>query len=133
MSNKPYRLIALSILTELSACANAEVEERRYEITGKVVSVDAENGTVTLDHKAIGDFMAAMTMPFPLKDTWAFEHLKPGDGVNAILVVSGDEHWLEQAVISQPPVPLDADSVPPPRLGEPAPNVAAANGKKPVP
>ena len=122
-----YRLVALSILTALYACANAEVDERRYEVKGQVVSVDADNGMVTLDHEDIGDFMTAMTMPFPLKDTWAFEYLEPGDGVNAILVVRGQEHWLEQIVISEPPAPLDADTVPPPRLGEPVPDIELVN------
>ena len=122
-----YRLVALSILTALYACANAEVDERRYEVKGQVIGVDAENGTVTLDHEAIGDFMAAMTMPFPLKDTWAFEYLEPGDGVNAILVVRGNEHWLEEVVITEAPTPLDADSVPTPRLGEPVPDVELVN------
>ena len=122
-----YRLVALSILTALYACANAEVDERRYEVKGQVISIDAENGTVTLDHEDIGDFMAAMTMPFPLKDTWAFEYLEPGNRVNAILVVSGNEHWLEDVVISEAPVPLDADSVPPARIGEAVPDVELVN------
>jgi hypothetical protein len=35
---------------------------------GKVVSIDAASGMVTVDHEAIPGFMDAMTMPYKLKD-----------------------------------------------------------------
>jgi len=121
-------IVALAFITGWVACTNeGPTDERRYDVKGKVVSVDAENGMVTLDHEAIGDFMAAMTMPFPLKDEWAFEYLEPGNRLNAVLVVSGKEYWLENVVISEAPVPLDEDSVPPARLGEAVPNIELVN------
>ena len=118
-------LIPLAILTVLVGCGTQE--EQRYELKGQVVSLDSENGTVTVDHQEIVGFMGAMTMPFPLKDTWAFDHLQPGDGLNAILVVRGQEYWIEQVVISHPPTLKDAESVVPPRLGEPVPDVELVN------
>jgi protein SCO1/2 len=125
---KSLLIVALAFMTGWVACKNEEAtDERRYDVRGKVVSVDAENGMVTLDHEAIGDFMAAMTMPFPLKDEWAFEYLEPGNRLNAVLVVSGNQYWLENVVISEAPVPLDEDTVPPARLGEAVPNIELVN------
>ena len=123
--NTALPLIAPAILTALVACGTPE--EQRYELKGQVVSMDSENGTVTVDHQEIVGFMGAMSMPFPLKDTWAFDQLQPGDGLNAILVVRGQEYWLEQVVISHPPALQDAESVVPPRLGEPVPDVELVN------
>jgi protein SCO1/2 len=121
-------IIALAVIASWTACAKEKAaDERRYDVKGKVVSVDAENGTVTLDHDAIGDFMAAMTMPFPLKDKWAFDYLEPGNRLNAVLVVSGNEYWLENVVISEAPVALDEEAVPPARLGEAVPNIELVN------
>ena len=124
---KNLAIIALALITGWACASEEPRDERRYDVKGKVVSVDAENGTVTLDHEAIGDFMAAMTMPFPLKDQWAFEYLEPGNRLNAVLVVSSNEYWLEDVVISEAPAPLDEDTVPPARLGEPVPNVELVN------
>src|SRR3972149_3667771 len=109
--HKISSLIPLAILTVLVGCGAQE--EQRYELKGQVVSVDSENGTVTVDHQEIVGFMGAMSMPFPLKDTWAFDQLQPGDGLNAILVVRGQEYWIEQVVISHPPNLKDARSRPP--------------------
>jgi len=122
---KALPLIALATLTVLVGCGAPE--EQRYELKGQVVSLDSENGTVTVDHQEIVGFMEAMSMPFPLKDTWAFDQLQPGDGLNAILVVRGQEYWIEQVVISHPPTLQDAESVVPPRLGEPVPDVGLVN------
>jgi protein SCO1/2 len=76
--------------------------ERRYELTGKVVSVEKERKQVTIAHEEIPGYMEAMTMPFALKDEWAFTVLAPGDNVTATLVVASGLSWLEGIVISRP-------------------------------
>jgi protein SCO1/2 len=125
---KKHLIVALAFIAALAACVSQEpTEERRYDVKGKIVSVDAENEMVTLDHEAIPGFMAAMTMPYQLKDKWAFDYLEPGDRLNAVLVVRGDEYWLENAVISEAPVAVDEDAVPPSRIGEPLPSVELTN------
>lgn len=120
---------AVLLLGALGGCrGNQTQEERRYELRGKVVSVDPDAGTVTVDHESIPGFMEPMTMPYPLKDKWAFDAMKPGDGLNAALVVRGTDYWLEQVVISHPPEPGSPGGPPPPaRLGEPVPDVELVN------
>jgi protein SCO1 len=76
-------------------------QQMRFELKGKVYEVDKRGGTVTVDHGDIPGYMNAMIMPFKLKDTWAFDVLKPGDRISAILVLEGERSWLEQIVVVQ--------------------------------
>ncbi|HEV8483165.1 MAG TPA: SCO family protein [Blastocatellia bacterium] len=82
-----------------SACRRRPpAPEQRYELKGKVASVDTRGRTVTIAHEAIEGYMDAMAMPFKLKDEWAFDEMAAGDRVQATLVVSGDRSWLEGVV-----------------------------------
>ena len=54
---------------------------------------------MTVDHEDIKDFMEGMTMPFTVRDEWAFSVLAPGDQITATLVVDGTESWLENIII----------------------------------
>ncbi|MBI4467926.1 MAG: SCO family protein [Acidobacteria bacterium] len=101
-----------------SGC-NRNAAASRYDLTGKVVSVDRELKKVTIAHDEIPGFMSAMTMPFVLKEEWAYGVLGPGDQVKGTLVVSGDRSWLEDLVITQEGAP-DATAVPEP-ANEPKP------------
>lgn len=75
--------------------------EKRYDLTGKVVSVDKPNQVVNVAHDEVKDFMPAMTMPFVLKDAWAFDVLAPGQQIAATLIVDGPRSWLQDVVITQ--------------------------------
>jgi protein SCO1/2 len=92
---------ALLALMLLASGCRENVPEQRFELQGRVVSVDAAAGTVTVDHRPVEGFMAAMTMPLPMKDRWAFDRLEPGDGLVAVLVVQGKDYWLEGVVLSR--------------------------------
>jgi protein SCO1/2 len=74
---------------------STQTQLQRYDLKGKVVSVDKSGKKLTVDHEAIPGFMGAMTMPYPVKDEHLLDHLSPGDQVTA-KVVSGDgQFWLE--------------------------------------
>jgi protein SCO1 len=75
--------------------------EKRYELKGKVVSVDKVNQMVIVSHEDIKDYMPAMTMPFTLRDAWPYDVLKPGDLISATLIVDGPRSWLEDVIITQ--------------------------------
>jgi protein SCO1/2 len=98
MFTKPVFAAAI-ICTLLTACQRTS--ERRFDLIGKVISVDREHSQVTLAHEEIKGFMDAMTMPFTVKDEWALKALEPGQRVEAILVVQGDRSWIEQLRISK--------------------------------
>jgi protein SCO1/2 len=118
------------VVALLAACQ--EVEERRFELRGRVVGVDAEGRTVTVDHEEVEGFMPGMTMPFPVKDEKMFGSLTPGDGLNAILVVrdrgTEREYWIQDLVVSRSlpsaggPSPAEAT-----RIGELAPDTDLVN------
>jgi protein SCO1/2 len=98
----------LVLLLLLSACNNANNQrfvpsgnEKRYELTGKVESVDKVQRVVTVAHDDVKDFMPAMTMPFTLRDEWAYEVLVPGDQISATLIVDGPKVWLQDVVITK--------------------------------
>jgi Cu/Ag efflux protein CusF len=59
---------------------------KRYEIKGKVVSVDQRKPAVTLDHEDIPGLMKGMEMEFEVADSKVVEAIKPGDQVKGELV-----------------------------------------------
>jgi len=73
-----------------------------YKLRGKVVSTNAANGEVTVDHEAIQGFMGAMTMPYKLKDASVLSELHPGDVITADVLVSQDpdaDYLLDHIVV----------------------------------
>jgi protein SCO1 len=67
----------------------------RYDLKGKVVSVDKPGKRLTVDHEAISGFMGAMTMAYPVKDERALDNVSPGDKVTAKVVSSSGSYRLE--------------------------------------
>jgi len=90
-----FLIIIISVA--VSSCGKAE--QHRYDLSGKVFNVDKRGETVTIAHEEIPGYMEAMTMPFKLKDGWAFDELQAGDSVSATLVVEGERSWIEGIVI----------------------------------
>src|SRR3982751_6543460 len=69
--------------------AHSGQQPQRYELRGHVVSVDKAERQITVAHEEVKGYMPAMTMPFPLKDEWAFDVLSPGDEISAALIIDG--------------------------------------------
>ncbi len=117
----------------LIACAPPprEDQDTRYELRGKIVSVDKNQRQVVLDHEEIPGFMGAMTMPFKLKSDWAFDQLGAGDRLQATLVVTDSGFWLEEPIITKG-MPTDSASKAPssgnePRAGDEVPDFSLIN------
>jgi protein SCO1/2 len=104
-------LLAAALLS--AACVGRLANEHRYEFKGKVVGVDRAQSTVTVEHEEIKGYMAAMTMPFPLRDAEALKTVEVGDQIQATLVVNEDgTYWLEKPVITKPPKPTQQGAAP---------------------
>ena len=111
-----------------TANSNTSSAEKRYELKGKVVSVDKAAKRATIHHEAIPGFMEAMTMEFPIREDWVWGELQPGAEVHAELVVDNaakDPYWLEKIGIvalanpGQPAPPVNENFV---QIGKPVPD-----------
>jgi protein SCO1/2 len=125
-------LAGLSLVLAWPACQKeTPLPQQRFDLRGKVVAVDKAAGTVTLAHEAIPGYMAAMTMTYPLQDKWAFDVLKPGQTVQATLVVASDRAWLEGIVVTEEAKPESSSLAPPesarPLLGKEVPDFPLIN------
>jgi len=102
---------------------------RRFDLSGKVVAVDREERRVTVAHQEIPGYMAAMTMPFAVRDEWALSVLAPGQRVHATLVVEASRSWLESISITEGPVDgMPAPDVPAePKPGDRVPDFVLTN------
>ena len=78
-----------------------------YALKGEVRSVNPEQGLVTIRHEEIPGFMAAMTMPFAIKNKEELEDVRVGDEVEGSLEVQREagevKHYeLKGLVVSRP-------------------------------
>jgi protein SCO1/2 len=74
---------------------------KRYNLTGRVVSIDKPAHSVSVDGDEIPGFMAAMTMPYQVKDASVLDKLSPGDQIKAEIVMGNDGAYLENVVPAQ--------------------------------
>ena len=63
---------------------------RQYQLSGKVVGLNAKDRTATIDAAAIPNFMEAMTMEYPVKSQTDFNALRIGEKIDAIVEVRDD-------------------------------------------
>jgi protein SCO1/2 len=131
----PLLCLALLFLTGMTACSTKEKAStgRRYDLKGKVVSVDKANRQVTIAHEEIQDYMAAMVMPFHLKekDDWALNVLAAGDQITATLVVDGTSSWIEDVTITKESTDKSStdktEGLPEPNPGDEVPDFSLVN------
>lgn len=82
--------------TAASTSASESVPgEQRYPLTGEIVAVNADRGTLSVTHDEIKGFMMAMTMEFKVSKG-DLENAKVGQHIRAELVRHGDDLSLEK-------------------------------------
>jgi protein SCO1/2 len=96
-----FSTLALCVLLVACQSKAPAPQGKRYDFKGTIVSVDKANQSATISHEDIKDLMEGMTMPFKLKDAWPLDVMKPGDGVQATLVMTDESAWLEDVVVVQ--------------------------------
>ncbi len=77
---------ALLLLTVSVGCDRA----RKYSLRGEVVARNAASSEITVNHGDIPGFMAAMAIPYRVKDPAVIQELQPGDKIAAEVVVGKD-------------------------------------------
>jgi len=137
----------VSALALVSACRKAEVpanapskpaiaavaaptvgpNAKRYPLKGVVTKVDPARAQVTVQHEEIPGYMSAMTMAFPIRDDpKVIAFLRPGDRIEARLVVDGDNYFLEEVLTKgfvPTPTPFGGSGI------KPEPNKGVAIGE----
>jgi protein SCO1 len=98
-----FASIGLALLLALlpAACRQSAKPDaqntRRFSLRGIVREVDATRSQVTVEHEAIEGYMQGMTMDFPVRDDpQVLRLLRPGDRIDATLVVEKERFWLEK-------------------------------------
>ena len=137
-----HLVIALlcAITTLSAACHRTQPRAtKRYPFTGRIVSVDPNNGTAVIDGDTVKDFMLAMTMTYKIKPASTARQLAPGDSISAdVVVVESDgnsqdvepDYWLENVKVTahaQAPPAKGANSFHVPQPGESVPDFAFIN------
>lgn len=104
---------ALVFILYLAAVAHVHAQAP-YEGEGRVVAVDAANGTVTLDHGPIPGLMQAMRMRFTVGQVELLRGLGVGDVVRFSLAARGEEMVIATMEKTGEPPPLRPVTFPAP-------------------
>jgi protein SCO1/2 len=95
----------LWVLLILTACHKESVPtpapEQTFVVNGLVKELEPDGKTVVIQHEAISNYMAAMTMPFEVRDTNELRGLKPGDAITFHLIVTSKEGWIDTIIVRQ--------------------------------
>lgn len=88
--------MALLATLTLVAPACGRSDRREFKLQGQVLSITPDRMQATIKHEEIPGFMAAMTMPYSVKDAKEYEGLAPGDLITSRLVVLPSAAYLEE-------------------------------------
>ncbi|HTZ98280.1 MAG TPA: SCO family protein [Terriglobales bacterium] len=117
------------LLLLLAACGPSPQAAKHYQLTGKVVSIDRPGLSLVVNADAVPGFMAAMAMPYKVKDGSQLNSLVPGDSISAVIVLQNNDYWLENIQVtkhsSTPPVPVSGLHLP--SSGDAVPNFELVN------
>lgn len=87
-------LFAFALALLLAGCAKP-VPTKKYELNGVVLSINTSDHTATIKHGKIGDWMEAMTMEYPVKNSQEFKDLTVGEHITATVNVADSVYWID--------------------------------------
>ena len=115
MHQLPLALGAVLFILMLSiACQSTPTEEaaapaeempaaaQEYTLNGRVVSLQEETMTATIDHSEIVGWMDAMTMPFPVRDKAEWAKLQEGATIQATVFVEDSGYYIGNIEVGEP-------------------------------
>jgi protein SCO1/2 len=94
-----------------------------FSVKGVVKELAPDRTSVVISHEAVPGYMAAMTMPFKVRDQGLLRGLSAGDEVVFHLHVTGEESWVDgirktgKTVAAPDPVSPTAAAAPRPTAG----------------
>lgn len=121
-------IVAVLLLT-LAACNPSQQAPKQYQLTGAIVSIDRPARSLVVNGDAVPGFMAAMAMPYKVKNASELDNLAPGDSVSATIMMQNHDYWLENLRVNKhsnaPPVPASGLHLP--SSGDAVPNFELVN------
>ncbi len=94
-----FSILALIVLLTLAVSCQKESESgsnpRVFQARGVVVQLKPDGMTAVIKHEAVSNYMAAMTMPFVVKQPQDLAGVAAGDEVNFRLLVTENESWID--------------------------------------
>lgn len=84
-----------------------------YAVTGVVREIEPDRRRARIRHEEIPGYMAAMTMPFEVRDPRELDGVNPGDKVAFRLNVTETDGWIDQVKVLETGVPEDPRPVVP--------------------
>lgn len=82
-----------------------------FEVRGVVREIRSEGRVAVIKHEEIPGYMAAMTMPFDVKDPRELAGVAPGDTVQFRMTVTDSDGWIDRIRVTAKGVPEDAGPV----------------------
>ena len=68
---------------------------KTFDVQGILRDLSPDHRTATIQHHSIPGFMPAMTMPFNVKEPWEFDGIEIGSDITFKLVMSTNDHWIQ--------------------------------------
>ena len=87
-----FPVIVLSAL--LAAACGPRTPNRTFPVEGQVIAVTPDRSEATVKHGEIKGLMPAMTMPYKIKERAELDAIKPGDVIDATLVLVENDAYL---------------------------------------
>ena len=85
------------------AAASGAAGVKQYPMHGKIVSVNPAEKSAKIDAGPIGDWMAAMTMDYTIKDPAELAKVSAGQTIDATVFVNGDDVWVGNISVGNTP------------------------------
>jgi Cu/Ag efflux protein CusF len=98
------RTTVLLLAAALAGCG-AKNQTKRYAMDGVVTYLDPATERAYIAAGKIGDWMEAMTMPYPVRPTADYRKLHVGDHLQATVVVANDGNYYVTEVKILPATP----------------------------
>ena len=101
--DKPAEPAAGDVSVDTNRPISGSQDVQFHLVRGVVKKIEPAEKSITIQHEEIPRYMAAMTMPFKVKDAKELEGLQVGDTIWFRLWVAPDESWIDKVKKEQAP------------------------------
>lgn len=106
-------LAGVTLVSLLTACRHlpaggasaggfGPARQRGFQVKGVVQEVQRKNNLIRIAHEEIPGYMAAMTMPFEVKDAQELKGVNAGDKVAFRMTVTDRDGWIDRIQVLEP-------------------------------